>query len=247
MPDPLNPVKHPELVFGIAGPIGVDVGAITESIETSLKGMGYRSERIKLTDEMFEFRAPITEVEKQDFYNITKYKMDYANAICKYYKDRATLASVGIRAIHNRRRAINESKLEPDADIALDRTAFIIRQLKRPEEVELLRKVYGRQFILVSAYGPLDRRKAIVESTLRRTLPLDTTSSELAQKVEYLISRDASEDTEFYGQHLRDTFHLADVFVDGIDKQEMQSKVARFIFALFGRTDVAPSKEEHGM
>ncbi len=173
--------------------------------------------------------------------------MDYANALCKYYQNRATLACVGIRAIHNRRRAINEAKSVLDLDVALQRMAFIVRQLKRPEEVELLRKVYGRQFILVSAYGPLDRRKTIIESTLRRALPLDTASSALAEKVEYLVSRDASEDLEFYGQHLRDTFHLGDVFVDGIDKQEMQAKVTRFICALFGRTDIAPSKEEHGM
>ena len=65
--------------------------------------------------------------------------------------------------------------------------------------------------------------------------------------MEYLIARDASEDFDFYGQHLRDTFHLADVFVDGINKQEMSQKLDRFIQAFFGRTDIAPSKEEHGM
>jgi hypothetical protein len=224
MAHPLDQVKYPELVFGIAGPIGVDVGAIAESIETSLKAVSYGSERIKLTDEMFGFQAPVAEPEGRDFFAVTRHKMDYANALCKYYQNRATLACVGIRAIHNRRRAINEAKSVLDLDVALQRMAFIVRQLKRPEEVELLRKVYGRQFILVSAYGPLDRRKTIIESTLRRALPLDTASSTLAEKVEYLVSRDASEDLEFYGQHLRDTFHLGDVFVDGIDKQEMQAK-----------------------
>jgi cytidine deaminase len=74
-----------------------------------------------------------------------------------------------------------------------------------------------------------------------------TPSDEIARKVEYLISRDASEDAQFYGQHLRDTFHLADVFVDGIHKQEMAGKLERFFCALFGRSDIAPSKEEYGM
>jgi deoxycytidylate deaminase len=174
--------------------------------------------------------------------------MDYANRLCSRYEERSTIASIGIRAIHNKRRSTNESSSSvADPDTALEKTAFIVRQLKRPQEAVLFRKVYGRQFVLVSACGSLEQRRKIVESRLRRTLPINTPSNEIADKVEYLISRDSSEDSEFYGQHLRDTFHLADVFVDGINKQEMSAKINRFICALFGRTDIAPSKEEYGM
>jgi hypothetical protein len=41
----------------------------------------------------------------------------------------------------------------------IDRFAYIIRQLKHPEEVKLLRQVYGKQFVLVSAYAPEDKRQ----------------------------------------------------------------------------------------
>jgi cytidine deaminase len=158
------------------------------------------------------------------------------------------MASIGIRAINNKRRQENQSsKLVTDIDTALEKAAFVIRQLKRPQEVELFRKVYGRQFVLISAYGSVEQRRKIIESKLKNTLPMNTPSNEIADKVEYLISRDASEDSQFYGQHLRDTFHLADVFVDGVNKQEMSAKLERFIFAFFGRTDIAPSKEEYGM
>jgi hypothetical protein len=67
MAHPLDQVKYPELVFGIAGPIGVDVGAIAESIETSLKAVSYGSERIKLTDEMFGFQAPVANLKDETF------------------------------------------------------------------------------------------------------------------------------------------------------------------------------------
>jgi cytidine deaminase len=49
------------------------------------------------------------------------------------------------------------------------------------------------------------------------------------------------------GQQLRDTFHLADVFIDGVNRHEMDSKLGRFVQAFFGRTDIAPSKDEYGM
>lgn len=59
--------------------------------------------------------------------------------------------------------------------------------------------------------------------------------------------RDMNEDGDAHGQHLRETFHLADVFIDGINKAEMEAKTVRFVEALFGRTDIAPTKAEYGM
>jgi cytidine deaminase len=247
MRDSLNPIKFPELFIAIAGPIGVDVEAVIDALTSVLRNVGYRTILIKLTDEMLQFKVGISRPTEVDFYTDTKFKMDYANALCTTYADQSTMASIGIRAINNARRNKNLASSAADPDAALQKTAYIIRQLKRPQEAELFTRIYGRQFILISTYGSVEQRRKIIESRLKRTLPMNTEPSELAKKVEYLISRDASEDTDYYGQHLRDTFHLADVFVDGINKPEMLTKFERFISALFGRTDIAPSKEEYGM
>ncbi len=40
---------------------------------------------------------------------------------------------------------------------------------------------------------------------------------------------------------------MADVFVDGLDKADASEMIARFVQALFGRTDIGPSKAEYGM
>jgi cytidine deaminase len=71
--------------------------------------------------------------------------------------------------------------------------------------------------------------------------------SDISHHADQLIERDASEEGESLGQQLRDTFHLADVFIDGLNKQEMEAKIARFINALFGKNDISPSKDEYGM
>ncbi len=249
MSEALNRIKFPELIIGIAGPIGINIDAITECLEAALKNVGYSQVTVKLTTEMESVGAPFAKAATQDYYGITKYKMDRANAICKFFKSRSAMASIGIRAIHNRRREINgkQSGATKHLDAALEKTAFIVRQLKRPDEVEVFRKVYGRQFILVSGYGSVHERRKIIAENLRRTLPMNTRADEVAQKAEYLMIRDASEDEDHYGQHLRDTFHLADVFVDGIQIQEMSEKLDRFIQALFGKADIAPSKQEYGM
>ncbi|AIT79129.1 anti-phage dCTP deaminase [Novosphingobium pentaromativorans] len=135
----------------------------------------------------------------------------------------------------------------PPAETVSPQTAYIVRQLKRPEEVELLRRVYGRQFILVSAYGSAESRKRIIEQKLKRSLQLDVPDHEISAKADKLMHRDMNEDGDAHGQHLRETFHRADVFIDGIHKEEMKAKTVRFIDALFGKTEIAPTKAEYGM
>jgi hypothetical protein len=170
MAETLDRVEFPELVIGIAGPIGVDLDAITDGISAALLPLGYRAIPIKLTAEMLQFEAEIAKPEVRNFYNDTRFKMDYANKLCEKYNVRSSMASIGIRAIHNTRRLANErSNSAIDPDTPLESTAYIVRQLKRPQEVELFRKVYGRQFVLVSAYGSLESRRRIVESKLKRS------------------------------------------------------------------------------
>ena len=111
----------------------------------------------------------------------------------------------------------------------------------------MLRRVYGSQFILISAYGSAESRKRIIETKLKRSLQLDVLDHVISAKADGLMFRDMNEDGDAHGQHLRETFHLADVFIDGINKAEMDAKTVRFVEALFGRNDIAPTKAEYGM
>ena len=240
MSDP-QPVPLPELVFGIAGPIGVDMDAIVASLSDALRAVRYRAELIRLTDAMQAF--PVA--QRRDgtgFFADSMYKMAYGNAICREWGDRSALARIGIDAIRARRTALSGDGATPAAG-----TAYIVRQLKRPAEVALLRQIYGARFVLISAYGSRGRREALLRKVIADTLPLDAPPSSAAMQAYALIDTDAAEDGEAFGQRLRDTFHHGDVFIDGLDRKAMDPKLSRFIQALFGRTDIAPSKEEFGM
>lgn len=244
----LSALSFPELVIGIAGPIGVDLDQIASSLKTALASVSYSSELVKLTSEMERFPVGsdlLPEINRWtggDTFNTYMRKMSQANALRKQNDDPAILARIAVDAIQMRRE-------QHTGDSHQVRTAhgYIVRQLKRPEEVALLRKVYGKQFVLISAYAPERLRKEKLCDRLRRELSTAVAPSDIAHRAEQLIERDASEDGEALGQQLRDTFHLADVFIDGINKQEMDSKITRFIDALFGRNDISPSKDEYGM
>ncbi|WP_279356022.1 anti-phage dCTP deaminase [Methylobacterium indicum] len=235
-------IKHPELVFGIAGPIGVDVDQITDSLQSALKSVHYEAHIIKLTTDMKKYKLDIEEPREKDLYSDINFKIDYANGLCKKFNSGDTLARIAIRSITIKRNSIRKKENRLPNYIPQN-TAYIIRQLKRPDEVALLRKVYGRQFILISAYGSTEEREKRLSSKLRQSLvPI----SEVGEKVRKLIERDAGED-DYFGQQLRETFHLADAFISGIIRSDMDANINRFIHAFFGRNDIAPSKSEYGM
>ena len=127
------------------------------------------------------------------------------------------------------------------------RSAYIIRQIKRPEEVRLLRQIYGRQFALVSAYGSENERLNILGDKIRHDGNNSGRESREYYLAKKLIELDADEHDDKFGQHTRDAFHLADVVIDGINIETMRSNITRFVDALFGANDIAPSKSEFGM
>lgn len=265
-------IRYPELVVGIAGPIGVDVEAICEATKDALRSVEYDSTIIKITDEIDSIPSSFTKPRGKNFHGLMKFKMDHASDLCRSRADPAFLMRIAIAALRREREdhtesgcslrqslidEVSQESFGPPNPFAFDAIgatdqvaiseAYIIRQLKRPDEVTLLRRVYGRQFILISAYSSeLDRRN-ILEDKIRKTTPLNTSDNTITYKAQELIDKDADEGGDDCGQHLRDTFHLADVFIDGINKSEMTSTLGRFFNALFGLNSITPNKSEYGM
>ena len=242
MSQTLPHVRYPEIVLGLAGPSGVDTDAIVESLEVALRAVGYRPHPIRLTDEMTVFDRQRSDA-KIGFYAQSLDKMNRGNAFCEMFDDRAALARVGVMAIRARREAIVAASAHP----VVERVAYIVRQLKRPEEVEFLRWLYGRQFLLVSAYGYLQQRQRTLRDMIRRSPPAVLPEGGVSALADELIRIDENEGGNDYGQRLRDTFHLGDVFIDGVNRSAMDGKIHRFVQAFFGRSDIAPSKDEFGM
>jgi deoxycytidylate deaminase len=241
MSESLSRIEKPELFVGIAGPIGVDIDAISISLNDALIGVGYRPVPIRLTEEMTLIPTDIP-IQPDDFYAEAISKMRYGNAVRNKTRDPAALARLAVQAIRERRKLISGN-----ADLAADGVAYVIRQLKRPEEVEFLRRLYGRQFVMISAYGPLDQRRALIQERLRQSMATTTRLEQLAAFAEQLIDTDASERDKAFGQQLRDTFHRGDVFIDGLSRPAMEDKLTRFVHAFFGRTEIGPSRDEFGM
>ena len=118
-------------------------------------------------------------------------------------------------------------------DTAIPKRAYIIRQLKRKDEIKLLRRVYGDKFIQVSVSLP----KALRVENLIKRMAVDhphMKQAECEKNARNLIEIDEHEDGDDYGQQVGEIFHLGDFFVRSDDIRALNQNLQGFVRALFG-------------
>lgn len=246
----------PELIFALIAPIGVDLDLIARVLDERLREKRYEPIVFRLTKLMEDVPTKIKLTDSPSFVGGYREKIAYANEVRKLLGDDA-LAALAVSAIRsyrsnewNRLRASGD-KTVPDEQaqegVALPNRAYIVRQFKRPEEVSLLRRVYGRHAIIVSAFAPRDLRlKQIVEKEKKSrggiVADLDAQQDALA-----IVSQDTKELPDEHGQNVRDAFPLADVFIDASSEDACKRTLGRFLDLFFGNNRVSPTADEYGM
>lgn len=245
--------RQPELIFGLVGPIGVNMTEVQKCLETALRTVNYNPVNLRITEimQMIDTGESISETSGPlDYYTS---RMDYANAVRKKSVNNAALAALSILVIKdfrnkqhhlNKPLPIDESKISP-LDCPLPATAYVIRQLKTKEEVALLRAVYGKKFIQVSVHADEESRLRNLSNSI--TIKSPEISTEEAEEISRkLIKRDLNEADQVNGQRLEKIFFLGDVFVDANSDRNIQFTVNRFIEALFGKNSISPTRDEYG-
>ena len=251
----LKPSPTPELVIGLVAPIGVDLDNVTEALTELLREMDYKANLFRLTTLMREVPTGL-DISENSYVDSYKSRIAYANALCKRLGLDA-LAAMAISAIRaaradlwKERTAQGLETLPEEAipeETPVPSQSYIIRQLKRPEEVRLLRSVYGRQFILVSAYSPQDARLKRIEDQERSSQGGLISDVEAHSSAFVLVAQDARETQELSGQNVRDAFPLGDVFIDATSRNSCMETLRRFIHLLFGNNEITPTHDEYGM
>lgn len=239
--DGLPSDDHPELIFGLVGPIGVDLESVTEALSSALRDFEYDAQVFRITDLMREVKVGLP-LDGTGYVESFQQRIAYANRVREQLGRNEALAILAISAIRQFRAKLGGSVEEPRS-----KQAYIIRQFKRPEEIKLLRAVYGRQFIQISAYAPQQyriRRIAVKEAQSSRRLGTETLAENAANT---LVKQDEVESDKGHGQNVRDAFPLADLFVEAPDKRSSKKTITRFVEALFGDNEASPTHDEYGM
>ncbi len=248
-----------ELIFGLVAPIGVDLNLVCEVLSQTLKEYGYdtetEAEAVRITTLMKQVDIGLP-FDAAKYVDQVKFRIAYANKLRAELENDA-LAVMAVSAIRQFRKKENLKILEakgeqPVAGIFyeerfLDNRAFVIRQLKRPEEVNTLRRIYGDRFILVGANAPIETRKRHISDEQNKSLGGLVPHVKIESMVNDLISQDSIEAREKHGQKVRDAYPLADVFIDATTRATCEATVRRFIRLFFGYNGITPSRDEYGM
>ncbi|WP_306131313.1 hypothetical protein [Roseivivax marinus] len=158
----------------------------------------------------------------------------------------AALAVAEIRRIRVSENGISKGEDTQDAaNLPLNATAYIIRQLKRPEEVSELKKVYGEKFVQISVALDENTRIANLIDKLGIDSP-NLTPQQCEDEARRLVSIDNNEKGQKSGQRLSKIFHLADAFISGQNDETIRRTTDRFVEAFFGKNSIGPTKDEFG-
>ncbi len=240
----LQPTEgSPELVIGLAGAIGTNLEWVTSALEESLSQVRYETRLIRLSQLMHEIpKAPWSSLAQLRYEDERCHQhMNSGNLLRETLGRGDALAVLSIGAIREERQRVHG-----DNNRRLSRTAYILRSLKHPDEVTALRRIYGQSFILVSAYSRRDQRVEDLSTRIADSYHVFQ-SITYRDKAEALIQRDEKETDTRYGQSLRDTFPLADVFVDTANQEALKASVRRYVELLFGHPFHTPTRDECGM
>ncbi|MGJ4953641.1 anti-phage dCTP deaminase [Bradyrhizobium sp. HKCCYLS20291] len=238
----LPALPDPELFFGFCSPIGVENKKAYEILSNALRKYQYSTEYFKVTSLMKSLRPSgfsVTESPLEDRYDTY---IKYANKIRDTLEMPHALAALCCTAVRSLRR-----QETGEADTYLPKRAYVFDQFKRKEEIDLLRQVYGRLFIVVSLYSEKKNRLDLLASRIAQDhsdARLADTHSSIAGA---LIKRDQSEENEPNGQRLEQAFPSADLFLNIDDLDGAARLLTRFLDALFGSNSVSPTHDEYGM
>lgn len=228
----------PELVIALVASLGTDVSTIVDDFRVALQAVNYRMEFIRVSEliddvvsSKIKTQAPTRAEQLMDQGDLLRAAVDHGGAAC----------ALALGKVFAQRTAATGSATKERSSVAT-----LIQSLKHPEEVRLLRTVYGPRLIVVSVSASLEQRRSSLENRLRDEHAGNSPEWYAGQAAKLLI-RDERDSTKKLGQRVRDAFSQADAFLWIQPGVHAAPEVRRIVDLLFGKPFETPSRDEQGM
>jgi deoxycytidylate deaminase len=250
--------KGNEIFIAIVGPAGSGAGTAALRLEDFLANAGYQTSIIKASTLIKESaesaglnvpnqgRKTLEGISRmQDLGDKLRQGKEF-NRI----EDHSAVARLILQKIRRERSRLQDSDnidTPPDGK----KKAYIIDSLRHPAEVNLLRRVYQESFFLIGVVCDPEIREKRIENNLfdRNQHGRGTIQDEIKK----FLRRD-EDAQEKYGQHVSDTFHESDYFIDNSDEGNrdltitgMNHNLKRFVSLISHETIIRPSISETAM
>lgn len=236
--------RRPEIVFGLVGALGTDVQRVHDELRNALLSVGYSHRTIHVSQLLTAACEELGLSPIEDGPTPLDTLMERGDALREHFDHGAAAAAIAVSAISEQRH--EELAGAEEQGTERESVATIIRQLKHPDEVRLLRSVYGSRFTLIGAWSPKAERKSATADRLRQLAP-NRDPAWYEQHVPRLIRRDEKDGNKPLGQRVRDTFELADAYVALRAGHQISAEVQRIVRLLFGAPFETPTRDEQAM
>jgi len=236
-----RPLSGPELVFAVAGAVGTDLALVCSVLAEHLSAVGYTDAKTIRLSELLRLFPVNKDIPRSPADDRTRSLMDAGDQLREKLDRGDAMALLGVAAIREERKKITGSLKTP-----APRQAYLLHSLKHPAEVRTLRRTYGRAFYLIAASSNRDARVSALSERIAKSRH-DFDEDKYRGVAEELIKRDEADLAKRFGQDLRDTFPLADLFVDATSREALSSGIGRFVDLLFGYPFHTPMPDEFGM
>jgi dephospho-CoA kinase len=219
-----------ELIFGVVGHVGSGTSQIAEALrdiltDQALQGGPFQVEILKARDVIREWARnnsePIPdEADRrlgasrrlQDLGDLMRARLTTSGE-----PDYPAVARRLVLRVRDSRARSSGQTVSPTDPVLPDgtRRAYILDSLRHPAEVHLLRHIYQEAFVLIGVVCEEKQRLARLTRKYRDAGEADARE---------FMMRDA-EAKERHGQHVADTFHLSDFFVDNTTERLLENAI----------------------
>lgn len=234
----LRESKSEEIVFAVVGYAGSGTSFVISQLSAYLKSKGHNPVLIKARSALENYaNASGNSIPSKDISAIertTEYQI-IGDDLRKNSGEYGAVAAYMIRDIKKIRDQDEKTK-----------NVYILDSLKHPQEVDLLKHVYGNSFCLIGVGCRPDIRTRRLQTKFNITDSHD-------QGLERFVKRDAEDSEHKYGQQVNATFHRADYFVDNTPNCEdptifkLPDELKRLYDIVFTGAIHRPRSEERGM
>lgn len=222
---PETKIDDSELIIGIVSSVGTPSDRIITPLKDRLTGFGYSVDEIRVSRFLPEPAVGIKEDERISHF------IKEGDSFREKSNNNSILAiasAVKIKELRSQKEKNEEKR---------NKNAYIINSLKHPDEVELLRKIYGDGFYLFGIHSDKRSRKEYLVQD-KHCEP---------ENADKLIEIDENENKK-YGQKTRDTYHLSDFFLNLSDNEkQVKNTIQRFLELIFSDPYKTPTFDEYAM
>ncbi len=234
-----------ELVIGLVGHVGAGCSTAASRLAHILDDAKYTVHHIKLSELIKAAALPgdMTTVSSGPNHGHESFARSEAlqnggDTLRRQYGHHA-VAALAVREVIKRRGT---------AEPGHQKVAYLLDSLKHPDEVKLLRQVYDSSFRLVAVHCERTRRERRLISDKKSGAKFNGVPE---AKVRSFMDRDEEDSTQKHGQQVRETFHIADFFLDNnadaANGASLTGDIERFLNLLFGTDLVRPTRGERAM